>query len=98
MPEPKPSQGDSLTEPFAQRGGEVSRCFHDRPAVRADFTKLAIIFEIGPRGSVERAELEPATLGETPLGACLLGVARTTMFGRQPGFMRFRIPISTQVN
>ncbi|MFT3925601.1 MAG: serine/threonine-protein kinase [Myxococcales bacterium] len=95
-----PSKGDSLTERFAQQGAEVSRCFHEAtPAATAPkLTKLAIIFEIEPAGSVARATLEPKELRVTPLGKCLLGVARQTNFGRQPGFMRFRIPISTQVN
>lgn len=84
-----------LTEKFALRRAEVSRCFRVHAGAHAE-AKLSVVFEIDPRGQVQRAELSPEKLSETELGACLLKVARRAAFGPQPGYMRFRIPISAQ--
>jgi serine/threonine protein kinase len=83
-----------LTERFAQQRAEVSRCFQSAPGAQG-LARLAITFEIDPSGRVQHAELEPAAVGPGPLERCLLRVARTTRFGAQPGYLRFRIPINT---
>ena len=85
----------ALTERFARRRPEVSRCFREHAIAQAP-AKLAVAFEIDPQGKVEHAELEPHTLAATKLGACLLSISLSTRFGAQPGYMRFRIPISAQ--
>ncbi|HEX6245645.1 MAG TPA: hypothetical protein VFZ61_32195, partial [Polyangiales bacterium] len=85
-----------LTERFAQRRADVSRCFREQAAEAPE--QLALAFEVDPRGAVERAEIEPAALSETPLGACLLQVARATQFGPQSGYLRFRIPVNARAH
>jgi hypothetical protein len=85
-----------LTERFAQRRAEVSRCFRDQTAPAPE--QLALAFEVDPGGAVERAEIVPASLSATPLGTCLLQVARATQFGPQGGYLRFRIPVNARMH
>lgn len=87
--------GTVLTERFAQKRADVSRCFLEHQG-KQTFGRLSVAFEVDPQGKVERAELEPHQLANTKLGECLLAVSRSTLFGAQPGYMRFRIPISAQ--
>jgi serine/threonine protein kinase len=83
-----------LTERFAQRRADVNRCFQGHSG-ELGLSRLAITFEVDPRGRVEGAQIEPAQAARGELAECLLRVARSTKFSAQPGFMRFRIPIST---
>jgi hypothetical protein len=54
-------------------------------------------FQLDVRGAVVAAELLPASVAATPLGACITKIARATVFGPQPqGGTTFRIPISVE--
>jgi serine/threonine-protein kinase len=82
-----------LTWRFHRRRRAVERCFTAHAASASGQPQLSVRFHVDAEGRVERAELVPAAVGETPLGQCLLEVARETDFGPQRGPLRFRIPI-----
>jgi hypothetical protein len=88
--------GNQLTGKFAQRRADVSACFHDQTETAP--AQLSIAFEVDPQGVVERADLDPQRLGATQLGKCLLGIARSTQFGPQLGYLRFRIPVNARTH
>jgi hypothetical protein len=87
--------GNQLTERFAERRADVSACFQKPGPAPA---QLSIAFEVDPHGWVERAELEPQSLSGTELGNCLLGIAHSTQFGTQLGYLRFRIPVNARTH
>ncbi len=52
---------------------------------------------MGASGHVTSAGLSPSSLEGTDLGRCLLGVARSTDFGPQPGPVGFGIPVTASL-
>ena len=78
---------------FAQREGELQQCFERFASALSGQPQLAVTFDVGASGKVQSATLEPSTLAPTPLGACLLGIARGTRFGAVGKPLRFSIPI-----
>jgi hypothetical protein len=81
-----------LTRRFAQREGELQSCF-ERFASLTGQPQISVNFDVAASGKVRAATLEPSSLASTPLGACLLGVARATSFGPVGKQLRFAIPI-----
>ncbi len=90
---PEPSGAAALTRHFARREGELQRCFERHAAALSGQPELSIDFDVLPGGKVRSAQLQPATLAPTPLGKCLLDVARGTSFGAVGKPLRFSIPI-----
>lgn len=88
--------GNQLTGHFAQRRAEVSACFQKQSEPAP--AQLSIAFEVDPQGRVERAELDPESLNDSALGRCLLAIARSTRFGPQLGYLRFRIPVNARMH
>ena len=58
--------------------------------------ELALSLSIDDAGSVLDAGLIPADLESTPLGECLLGVARGVTFGKQDGEVKVTIPLKVK--
>jgi hypothetical protein len=50
-----------------------------------------------PRGKGRVGQVLPDTVASTPLGVCLVGVAKETTFGAQPKAVTFRVPIHANV-
>jgi serine/threonine protein kinase len=90
---PEPAGAQALTRRFAQREGELQGCFERFASALTGQPQLAVNFEVGASGKVQSVTLEPGALAPTPLGACLLGVARGTRFGAVGKALRFSIPI-----
>lgn len=90
---PEPSGAASLTRHFARREGELQRCFESHAASLSGRPELSIEFDVDANGKVRGGALQPATLAATPLGKCLLDVARGTSFGAVGKPLRFSIPI-----
>ncbi len=82
----------ALTRHFAQREGDLQGCF-ERFASLTGQPQISVNFDVAASGKVRAATLEPSSLASTPLGACLLGVARATSFGPVGKQLRFAIPI-----
>jgi hypothetical protein len=81
-----------LTRRFAQREGELQSCF-ERFASLTGQPQISVNFDVAASGKVRTATLDPSSLEPTPLGGCLLGVARGTSFGPVGKPLRFSIPI-----
>jgi hypothetical protein len=53
-------------------------------------------FQIAATGAVQSAELIPAGMSGSPLGQCILGVARSTKFPASDAPVSFTIPITAR--
>lgn len=84
----------ALTQRFNRRSPQLRRCFTEHTTESAGRPQLSVRFAVDRTGRVSSAQLEPAAVSGTPLGQCLLQVARGTTFGPQSGTIRFRIPIT----
>ena len=81
----------TLTRTFSQRRGAIRQCA-DRFS-ETDGIQVTLRFDVDTTGSVRAVALTPASAAGSPLGGCLLGVARGTRFGPLPRPMSFSIPI-----
>ena len=90
------SRTDLLTRAFARREPQIARCFSQHANDVSGSPEITVRFEVGTDGHVASAQLQPGALAATPLGACILGVARATDFGPQPEPVSFRIPITAR--
>jgi serine/threonine protein kinase len=99
-PEPsKPAQEDGvvgLTRAFGARRKEVEVCFTQHSAALEGAPRVHVDFEISAQGVVTGAGLDPTAIENTELGRCILKVAQATRFPKQPGNLRFRIPLTAR--
>ena len=58
--------------------------------------EVSVRFRVNASGHVDAADFFPAALNGTPLGQCLLGVARGIDFGKQTEAVSFTIPITAR--
>jgi serine/threonine-protein kinase len=82
-----------LAAPFHRRRAEVVACFRTHGG--AD-TQITVVFSIDESGRVIAARAQPSSLASTPLGTCVLGIARSTRFSPQPRPVEFSIPLSVR--
>ncbi len=80
-----------LTRAFARRRKSVERCFERFGG--ADAVDVSVRFEVDTGGRVAAAAILPDGVARSEVGACLLEVARSTKFPRQPKPVTFRIPL-----
>lgn len=103
MAKPASSAGASsagkrtLAAAFQQRQGAIQNCFKQNPSALADSQNLSVRFDVDTSGKVVSASLSPAAVATQPLGACVLGVARSTNFGPQTEALSFSIPIAARI-
>ena len=88
-----PDSSAALSQAFARRQGALTRCFEQHAREVEGRPEISVTFEVSPAGEVSSAGLAPAALEGTPLGRCLLDVARSTRFGALGKLTRFSIPI-----
>jgi serine/threonine protein kinase len=94
VPTPARADGvDGLTRTFSRQQPQVARCFAANAAEVTGTPEIAIRFGVDTTGRVTSAQVLPAAVAATPLGACLAGVARATHFDPQQRDVSFRIPI-----
>jgi serine/threonine-protein kinase len=86
-----------LTSIFVREQARVQRCFGAHARQADSESEILVEFRVDASGSVEKAELVPASLASGALGACLIGVAKTTRFPRLTHGVTFRIPIQARV-
>jgi len=84
---------DGLTRTFSRQQSQVARCFSANASDVTGTPEIAIRFAVDTAGRVTSAQVLPAAVAATSLGACLAGVARATRFAPQPRDLSFRIPI-----
>jgi serine/threonine-protein kinase len=90
---PKPATAtdlDALTRTFSKQSPAITACFKQHPDATEQVT---IRIQIDTRGAVKAADVLPPSVGQGPLGACLVAVARATSFGPQPKPATFRVPL-----
>lgn len=83
----------ALTSAFRKQQGKIERCFETHAALVEGAPEIAVAFNVSAEGRVASATVVPENLTDTPLGTCLLGIARTTNFGVQSAPLAFRIPL-----
>jgi serine/threonine protein kinase len=86
-----------LTRRFGRKQARVEACFQQHGKSLGNAPQLSIYFKVDVEGRVQQAGLQPENVAGTPLGACLLEIARGTQFGPQQREVSFRIPISAQL-
>jgi hypothetical protein len=89
------SSGSSLTAAFQKQRGKVEGCFRQSAADTAT-PQLTIRFQVEANGGVRSAELAPASVANTPLGACIRSVAQSTRFPAGDAPVSFTIPITAR--
>jgi serine/threonine-protein kinase len=87
---------NNLTRTFAKEQARVERCFTEHAAGLELSSQVALRFRVDRAGKVEQAELIPPALSDSPLGSCLLGLAKEIAFGPQPRALTFRIPVTVR--
>ncbi len=87
-----PAGGDPLSAAFAKNQPEIEACFRDKAAPGSS-PEVSVRFSIDKEGVVQRAEVIPSDLTSTPLGQCIVGVAKRTRFPAQSAPATFRIPL-----
>jgi len=90
------ASGSTLTAAFQKQRGRVEACFRAESNVAATQPQLTIRFQIEASGAVRTAELAPAAVAGSALGACILGVARGTRFPASDAPVSFTIPITAR--
>jgi len=95
----KPGKEDevgALTRAFGARRKQVEGCFTAHSAALEGAPRIHVDFEISAEGKVTRAGLDPSAIENTELGRCILKVAQATLFPKQQGNLRFRIPLTAR--
>jgi hypothetical protein len=87
----------NLTRTFGKQMGKVHDCFEAHSGDSDGTTELSVRFHVETDGHVADAELVPSSLGSTPLGGCLLGIARATRFDTLEQPITFRVPLRARV-
>jgi eukaryotic-like serine/threonine-protein kinase len=88
--------GSSLTAAFQKQRGRVEACFRAQADDASAQPQLTIRFQIEATGAVRSVELSPAAVAGSALGACILGVARSTRFPAGEAPVSFTIPITAR--
>ena len=89
-----------LTQAFKRQEDKIRSCFkqhYDSTAGLNTQGVISIRFKVETSGRVAEASVSPPGVATSPLGGCLLQVARGTAFGPQPAEISFRIPISSRI-
>ena len=94
----KPAADDPLSQAFKRRTGAVDACFKANPTTLVATPTLAVRFEIDAAGVPTDVQLVPPELTRTPLGACILDIARGARFPAQPEPLVFRIPLGLRTD
>lgn len=96
---PAPSEGKGasnavqpLTAAFQRQRGKIEACFLANPGDGAE--QLTLQFQIDAAGGVRGVALQPSALSSSPLGSCVLNVARSTPFPAGTAPISFSIPIT----
>jgi serine/threonine-protein kinase len=88
-----PGGSGGLSSAFQRQQGRIVACFRSSPSDFSD-QPLTVRFKVDGAGAVQSAELSPPGLSNSALGACILGVARSTRFPGTGAAVSFAIPIT----
>lgn len=91
-----PDPSVALSRTFAKRQAAMQQCFHSNAVDVSGTPEVSVRFRIDTDGTVQSASISPTAIGATPLGQCLVQVARSTNFGPQAQPLTFSIPVTTR--
>jgi eukaryotic-like serine/threonine-protein kinase len=91
--EPDPT---ALTRSFRKHQIAIERCFETHAPALEGHPEIAVQFQLETSGKVREVQTDPVSIGRTPLGDCLLKLARSTDFGPQSAALAFRIPLKAR--
>lgn len=91
-----PAPAERIETPFRRRAPEIQACFARHVESLAGTPQITVRFELAANGHVDDASMEPAALSATPLGSCILGIARSTRFAARDEGVVFRVPLSAR--
>jgi eukaryotic-like serine/threonine-protein kinase len=91
------NRGALLARAFQKQEGKIQSCFQQHGDGASGTPNISVRFQIDASGAVQNAALSPSSVAGTPVGQCILGVARGTNFGQQPEPISFSIPIAARV-
>jgi len=92
--EPEP---ELLTSTFAREQGRIQDCFAAHAPGDASPPLFTLSFRVMASGEVEQAALKPGHVASSPLGLCLLQLAKSTRFPLLTHAVTFQIPIRARV-
>jgi len=95
---PAPAKPDAalLSRAVQRERAQIESCFVQHVKEVDGRPEVSVHFRVSGSGSVESADLNPPALNATPLGHCLIGVAKRTNFGPQAAALSFTIPITAR--
>jgi hypothetical protein len=85
----------TLTRALRKRQPRLEACFKQHRAAAAALPRIQLEFDLDAAGKLTRVALSPGALASSPLGACLLQIARSTAFPAQGRPVSFAIPVTT---
>ena len=85
--------GDRYSAELTRHQARFGRCFSATDTSIAGTPELSVSLKIDRRGVVTAAGLTPAELEATPVGECVLDVARQARFGKQKRPVQVTIPL-----
>lgn len=88
------TSGADISAAFQKQRGRVEACFRKNPEMSTP--QLSIQFRVEASGAVRSAALAPAAIANSPLGSCILAVARSTTFPPGDAALSFSIPITAR--
>ena len=95
---PRPASGsDGINQAFDRKKAAIDACVQRHATADAPPPPLALRFRLDATGTPTSVELSPASIASSPLGACVLGVARSTRFPPQPDGTTFTIPLGVRL-
>jgi hypothetical protein len=104
VPDAAPPQPDGSADPAArltralyERQGRIQACFEEHVQQVAGTPEIALKCQLDADGAVLKVRLEPRRLESTPLGQCLLVVARETDFPAPGKALTLTLPITARV-
>ena len=88
-----PSAVDPYSAVLARHQAQIGRCFSSTETAITGTPELSVSLEIDLRGAVTGASLTPGEIEATPVGECVLDIARRARFGKQKQGVRITIPL-----
>jgi hypothetical protein len=82
LPPAKPFDPNAGADTFRKQGGKLTTCFHAHSKPTEAEVSLKVVSVISAAGTVKEVRVEPAALGGTPLGRCIVKVASRIRYPR----------------
>lgn len=87
-----------LSAAVQQKGSAFQACFKRFIEDTKKHPEATIHFSVAAGGSGHQAKVQPASLAEIPLGACLAQAARLVQFPKLDAPVAFRVPVRARVS